>query len=101
MLQKNPLQPPRPSAPREAAAPGPAPCHRAAALPGAADFDRTGILAGIDPCESRYWWLPELYGPEEMPTSSPAVRATQALATRLRTPGQAARDVPPRSTAAA
>lgn len=26
----------------------------------AEDFDRTGILAGLDPCESRYWWMPEL-----------------------------------------
>jgi hypothetical protein len=28
----------------------------------AEDFDATGILAGVDPCESRYWWLPELAG---------------------------------------
>lgn len=27
----------------------------------AEDFDRTGILTGMDPCESRYWWLPELH----------------------------------------
>lgn len=26
----------------------------------AEDFDGTGILAGVDPCESRYWWMPEL-----------------------------------------
>ena len=26
----------------------------------AEDFDGTGILAGVDPCESRYWWVPEL-----------------------------------------
>lgn len=33
----------------------------------AEDFDRTGILTGVDPCESRYWWLPELYA-AEIPT---------------------------------
>jgi hypothetical protein len=30
----------------------------------AEDFDGTGILTGIDPCASNYWWMPELYGPE-------------------------------------
>lgn len=28
----------------------------------AEDFDSTGLLAGMDPCESRYWWMPELHG---------------------------------------
>lgn len=32
----------------------------------AEDFDATGVLAGVDPCESHYWWMPELYGPESM-----------------------------------
>lgn len=27
----------------------------------AEDFDVTGLLAGMDPCESRYWWMPELH----------------------------------------
>jgi hypothetical protein len=56
-----------------------APAHAAQAASGrfvsAEDFDATGILAGVDPCESRYWWVPELYGPETagLPTSdSPA-----------------------------
>jgi hypothetical protein len=30
----------------------------------AEDFDGTGVLAGVDPCESRYWWIPELLAPE-------------------------------------
>lgn len=24
------------------------------------DFDVTGMLTGMDCCESRYWWMPEL-----------------------------------------
>lgn len=64
MLRTNPLQPPRPFFPAHS------PEDRAMlriALPSAEafvsaeDFDRTGILTGLDPCESRYWWLPELY----------------------------------------
>jgi hypothetical protein len=100
MLQKNPLQPPRPYAPlREDTL-------TAVGRPGttmfsAADFDGTGILTGIDPCESCYWWMPELYGPDALVSSRPAARASQTLAARLRTAGQAARDVPARSTAAA
>jgi len=27
----------------------------------AEDYDATGVLAGLDPCESRYWWLAEFY----------------------------------------
>ncbi len=33
----------------------------------AEDFDGTGILAGVDPCESRYWWMPDLYEPLHEP----------------------------------
>jgi hypothetical protein len=62
MLQRNPLQPPRPFVPpAAAAAPRPA---RACGFLSAEDFDATGVLPGVDPCESRYWWMPELYGPE-------------------------------------
>lgn len=25
------------------------------------DFDATGILVGVDPCASAYWWMPELH----------------------------------------
>ena len=62
MLQKNPLQPPRsyrPSMPAAAA-----PRCRQDAFVSAEDFDATGVLAGVDPCESRYWWIPELHAPE-------------------------------------
>lgn len=63
MLQKNPLQPPRPFAPCESTTVGLA-RRTGTSFVSADDFDRTGILTGVDPCESRYWWLPELYGPE-------------------------------------
>ncbi|MFM9059554.1 MAG: hypothetical protein ACKOSQ_10600 [Planctomycetaceae bacterium] len=65
MLQKNPLCPPPP--PRSRPAVGErhgrehAGCAGAASRPFVSpeDFDGTGILAGVDPCESRYWWLPD------------------------------------------
>jgi hypothetical protein len=63
MLQKNPLQPPRPFASCESA-PGSLARRTSSPFVSADDFDRTGILTGVDPCESRYWWMPELYGPE-------------------------------------
>ena len=60
MLQKNPLFPPRPVSrdpvgDRASRAGGSRP-----PFVSAEDFDGTGILAGVDPCESRYWWLPDL-----------------------------------------
>lgn len=68
MLQQNPLQPPRPfTTTGPLAGLGGV---RGVGLPpaggfvSAEDFDATGILAGVDPCESRYWWVPELYAPE-------------------------------------
>jgi hypothetical protein len=68
------------------------------------DYDATGILAGVDPYESCYWWMPELYA---SPTtaeaagdiSSPTRRS--GLAERLMRAGQAARRTPSRNTAAA
>ena len=62
MLQINPLAPPRP--PRPGAADARAIAHERTrtSFVSAEDFDDTGILAGVDPCESRYWWLPELAG---------------------------------------
>jgi hypothetical protein len=44
----------------------------------AEDFDATGILAGMDPCESRYWWVPELHGS----VTAPVVQATSRPASR-------------------
>lgn len=38
--------------------------------PSAEDFDATGILRGIDPCESRYWWMPELSSSTSVPAES-------------------------------
>lgn len=88
MLRINPLQPPRPFLPLEEAAcldaghpmefaiqpPRPdQPLELASTTPpmdqgmghgcliSAEDYDPTGILAGVDPCESRYWWMPELH----------------------------------------
>lgn len=62
MLQKNHLPPPWPvteQAPAEIRTGGATPTFVSAE-----DFDQTGILTGVDPCESRYWWMQELYGPE-------------------------------------
>jgi hypothetical protein len=87
MLQRNPLHPPRPFV-----TPAPAAEARAARDCGfvsAEDFDATGVLAGVDPCESRYWWMPELYGPE-----SEAVAESTGL-------DQATRRTASRATAAA
>ena len=82
MLQRNPLQPPRPFVPPAAAAEA-----RPAAMGGflsAEDFDATGVLPGVDPCESRYWWMPELYGPESAAAAEAAGRdqATRRTASR-------------------
>jgi hypothetical protein len=62
MLQKNPLQPPLPAADPIPTAERMTP----PALPfvSAEDFDRTGILTGVDPCESRYWWIPDIDEPQ-------------------------------------
>lgn len=77
MLRINPLQPPRPfmAGPARAAV---GPIVRSSFIT-AEDYDSTGIMAGVDPSESRYWWLPELYGPEPAPTASQVpVRISQA-----------------------
>lgn len=93
MLRTNPLQPPRPFSPAPVAGEPAVPLPAATdAFVSAEDFDQTGILAGVDPCESRYWWVPELYGPEgsDVPPAehasatrpSPAVQATSRSADR-------------------
>lgn len=67
MLRTNPLQPPRPVFPACSGAGESLPVCGTASVGGfvsADDFDGTGILTGVDPCESRYWWMPELYGIE-------------------------------------
>ena len=128
MLERNRLQPPRPSAPSQTAGgfDGPlAACGGLFASP--EDYDATGILAGVDPYESRYWWMPELYisptaaGESTLaaiavaPVLEAPVRETTALEAeeptggthrtglleRLMRAGQAARRAGSRSTAAA
>jgi len=48
------------------------------------DYDATGILAGVDPYESRYWWMPELY---TSPTAAgDFTRAVIAAAEALESP---------------
>ena len=63
MLRKNPLQPPRPFAASLPSA-DVAAKDRWGGFVAAEDFDATGIMTGLDPSESRYWWMPELYGPD-------------------------------------
>jgi hypothetical protein len=48
------------------------------------DFDGTGILTGVDPCASSYWWMPELYATEESVAGPlPAtIQATQRAGSR-------------------
>jgi hypothetical protein len=71
MLRINPLQPPRPFAVPATPASQRAPAG--AAFVAAQDYDSTGIMAGVDPSESRYWWVPELYGPDsDGPDPAPA-----------------------------
>ena len=60
MLQKNPLCPPVPFQPSRADAARAQFETVADRFVSAEDFDPTGVLAGVDPCESRYWWMPEL-----------------------------------------
>lgn len=50
----------------------------------AEDFDPTGILAGVDPCASSYWWMPELHATDaEGVAFRPAtLQATQRAGSR-------------------
>lgn len=96
MLQKNPLCPPLPSQSPRAAVSATA-AASAGRFVSADDFDATGVLAGMDPCESRYWWMPEMYGPD-----AEAAVGGQPLADALaRGPRQATRRSTSRATAAA
>lgn len=89
MLQKNRLQPPMPPRLPPMAVGAGAP-HRATPFVSPEDFDATGILAGVDPCESLYWWLADLYGPDadhgaEHPRSIAAVPQATRRASRRST----------------
>ena len=79
MLQKNPLAPPRPLRTCQALAgrPGQPAGPTADRFVSAEDFDRTGILAGLDPCESRYWWIPE-FGSGSEPSGHDRLGADEA-----------------------
>lgn len=84
MLRINPLQPPRPFPVGITSAASPASPAGRAAFVAAEDYDATGIMAGVDPSESRYWWMPELYGPEpaESADGMPAATGRELQATR-------------------
>lgn len=80
MLRQNPLQPPRPYSPATNAGqvvrrPG------VAGFVAADDFDGTGIMAGVDTSEPRYWWMPELYGPDDS-APVPVAQAASGSSTR-------------------
>lgn len=79
----------------------------------AEDFDGTGILAGVEPCASNYWWIPELHHtntdlalPATRSFSSGLGGGEQGLhpaigeATAVPSRPHAARRTSPRSTAA-
>jgi hypothetical protein len=67
----------------------------------AEDYDATGILAGVDPCESRYWWMPEMHATPAL-SGQPAVAGGHAgILERALRAAHAARRTGSRSTAAA
>ena len=102
MLQRNRLQPPPSPAPAEAAAFWDIPASTAGGLFASADdYDATGILAGVDPCESRYWWMPELHA-SPLSSGQPVISGSQSsIAERSLRAGHAARRTGSRNTAAA
>ena len=73
----------------------------------AADFDVTGILTGVEPCASNYWWIPELQAAVD-PTGAPdrvgvptASLSGGGVETAAGPRHQAARRASPRSSTAA
>lgn len=94
MLERNRLQPPRPSAASQTngwsdvpsayspASYSPASDAQAGACAGlfasAEDYDATGILTGVDLSESCYWWMPELYTKGGAQTQAPAAIAAES-----------------------
>lgn len=116
MLERNRLQPPRSAMPPDST-PGfdGAASGLAGLFASAEDYDATGILTGVDPCESRYWWMPELYAtPASLQpgisaanavpapaVSKPAGTTATGLLGRLLRSGQATQRTGSRTTAAA
>ena len=117
MLEKNRLQPPPCFEAFEAKCRVPESARVTATVSGdgpgfvsAEDFDCTGILAGIDPCASSYWWMPELHGPtgsgslaEPAPSAAGGTvkAAAGLLESALRGPAHATQRTTSRTTAAA
>ena len=75
----------------------------------AEDFDATGILAGVEPCASNYWWIPELHlgvpsggGPTDSAVALAGVIGQTAVTSQPSFPplAHAARRTSRRSTAA-
>lgn len=93
MLLKNPLHPPGP--PRDASRATAAGHRPATPFVSPEDFDVTGVLAGMDCSESRYWWVPELHAD---PASADPTRSTARVDEDRR---QAAERTADRSSAAA
>ncbi len=112
MLERNRPAPPLPSAPARS---GDWFAGQAAGglFSSAEDYDATGILAGVDPCESRYWWMPDLFAstPIEsgeaaaldlpLPAKEATIAGPESVVERLRVAAQATRRNGSRSTAAA
>jgi len=78
------------SSPRTGASPAAAP-----AFVSADDYDVTGILTGMDCCESGYWWAAELRGqggrtPSECGSGGSQARGPSQAAARSAAPATAA-----------
>ena len=113
MLERNRLQPPLSSAPLPSSLGFEEDAPTIGSLfASAEDYDSTGILSGVDPCESRYWWMPDLYAVPTTSRRSGSDAATQPVAEstgiairgllgRLLRSGQATRRTGSRNTAAA
>lgn len=99
MLQKNPLSPPLPYQPAAAVGRPSTVNERGRPFVSPEDFDATGVLAGMDPSESRYWWMPELQGAAMPAAAEPTTFGVHDPGRRTR--GQATNRPASRTTAAA
>lgn len=66
-------------------------------------FDATGILVGMDPSASSYWWLPDPGAPAALPERVPGAELPVSFTVTRgpAEPPQAARRAPSSTTAAA
>lgn len=71
----------------------------------ASDYDVTGILTGVEPCASSYWWIAEMHAPVDRTAMAiegmPPVVSTAATDTGLGPRHQAARRSDRRASTAA